>query len=114
YKLRGVHAKVSVTWGYKAPEGTGDTHYSIMRGTRANLVIRQGKEQQFKPALYIEPVGKNDTDFEKDLASALVTIQAKYPGVEIKKAGEGWQVLAPEKYNTGHEAHFAQVTENYL
>src|SRR5690606_17241451 len=50
YKLRGVHAKVSVTWGYKAPEGTGDTHYSIMRGTRANLVIRQGKEQQFKPA----------------------------------------------------------------
>lgn len=114
YKLRGVHARVSVTWGYKAPEGTGDTHYSIMRGTRANLVIKQGKEQNFKPVLYIEPVKKDDASFEKDLTDALATIQAKYPGVEIKKAGAGWQTVVPEKYNTGHEAHFAQVTESYL
>ncbi|MGC4232661.1 MAG: putative oxidoreductase C-terminal domain-containing protein [Niabella sp.] len=114
YKLRNVHAKVSVTWGYKAPEGTGDTHYSIMRGTRANLVIRQGKEQNYKPVLYIEPVKKDDASFEKDLTDALASIQAKYPGVEIKKSGAGWQAVVPEKYNTGHEAHFAQVTESYL
>ena len=25
YKLRGVHAKVSVIWNFVAPEGTGDT-----------------------------------------------------------------------------------------
>ena len=56
YQLRGVHAKVSVTWAYKAPEGAGDTHYSIMRGTKANLIIRQGAEQNYKPTLYIEPV----------------------------------------------------------
>ena len=35
--IKGVHAKTSVIWNYKAPEGTGDTHYSIMRGTKANL-----------------------------------------------------------------------------
>ncbi|HMR85166.1 MAG TPA: putative oxidoreductase C-terminal domain-containing protein, partial [Niabella sp.] len=114
YKLRNVHAKVSVTWGYKAPEGTGDTHYSIMRGTRANLVIRQGKEQNYKPVLYIEPVKKDDASFEKDLTHALASIQAKYPGVEIKKSDAGWHTVVPEKYNTGHEAHFAQVTESYL
>ncbi len=114
YKLRGVHAKVSVTWGYKAPEGTGDTHYSIMRGTRANLVIRQGAEQNFKPVLYIEPVKKDDASFEKDITDAIAAIQAKYPGVEIKKSEAGWQTVVPEKYNTGHEAHFAQVTEAYL
>jgi hypothetical protein len=34
YTLKGVHAKVSVIWNYKAPDGTGDTHYSIMRGTK--------------------------------------------------------------------------------
>lgn len=114
YKLRGVHSKVSVIWGFKAPEGTGDTHYSIMRGTRANLVIRQGKEENFKPVLYIEPVKKDDAAFEKDLTAALASLQAKYPGVEIKKTATGWQTQIPEKYNTGHEAHFAQVTESYL
>ena len=51
YTIKGVHAKVSVTWKYKAPEGAGDTHYSIMRGTKANLIIRQGAEQQYKPTL---------------------------------------------------------------
>ncbi len=114
YKLRGVHAKVSVTWAYKAPEGTGDTHYSIMRGTRANLIIRQGKAQNYKPALYIESVKKNDAGFEKDLTASLKSIQEKYPGVEIKKIANGWQVVVPETYNTGHEAHFGQVTEKYL
>ncbi|WP_300596571.1 putative oxidoreductase C-terminal domain-containing protein [Niabella sp.] len=114
YKLRGVNAKVSVTWGYKAPEGTGDTHYSIMRGTRANLVIRQGAEQKYKPVLYIEPVKKSDAGFEKDLTAALAGIQAKYPGVEIAKTTAGWQVVVPEKYNTGHEAHFGQVMQHYL
>ncbi|MBZ4188416.1 putative oxidoreductase C-terminal domain-containing protein [Niabella beijingensis] len=114
YKLRGVNAKVSVTWGYKAPEGTGDTHYSIMRGTKANLVIRQGAEQNYKPVLYIEPVKKGDAGFEKDLAAALKTIQEKYPGVELKKIAAGWQVAVPEKYNTGHEAHFGQVMQRYL
>jgi hypothetical protein len=56
YTVKGIHAKVSVIWNYKAPDGTGDTHYSIMRGTKANLVIRQGAEQQYKPTLYIEPL----------------------------------------------------------
>ena len=32
YTLKGVHAKVSVIWAYKAPEGAGDTHYSISTG----------------------------------------------------------------------------------
>ncbi|HMR19130.1 MAG TPA: putative oxidoreductase C-terminal domain-containing protein [Sphingobacterium sp.] len=114
YKLRGVHVKVSVIWGYKAPEGTGDTHYSIMRGTRANLVIRQGAAEGFKPILYIEPVKADDTNFEEDLNTSIATIQANYPGVEVKKSETGWQVIVPEKYHVGHEAHFAQVTENYL
>ena len=42
YKIKGIHAKASVIWNYEAPEGAKDTHYSIMRGTISNLVIRQG------------------------------------------------------------------------
>lgn len=113
YQLRGVHAKVSVIWAYQAPEGTGDTHYSIMRGTKANLVIRQGKEQNFKPSLYIEPITKT-ASYNDILMEAFKTLQTKYPGLELKKTSSGWEVIIPEKYKEGHEAHFARVTEKFL
>jgi predicted dehydrogenase len=114
YTLRGVHAKVSVKWAYKAPEGTGDTHYSIMRGTKANLIIKQGAEQQYKPALYIEQAGKTDPAYEALLTAKFKPVQDKFPGVTLKKLAKGWEVMIPEKYKEGHEAHFAHVTEKFL
>jgi predicted dehydrogenase len=113
YQIRGVHAKTSVTWRYKAPEGTGDTHYSIMRGTKASLIIRQGAEEQFKPTLYIQP-GETNKDYEPILKEQMKTIQAKYPGVELQKTKNGWKVIIPEKYKEDHEEHFARVTEKFL
>lgn len=113
YRIRGVNAKTSVIWKYEAPEGTGDTHYSIMRGTKANLVIRQDKEQQFKPTLYVEPVAKG-ANYEAVLNEQIKTVQQKFPGVELKKSSKGWEVIIPEKYKEGHEAHFGRVTEKFL
>ncbi len=54
YTLKGVHARVSVTWDFEAPPGAGDTHFSVMRGTKASLTIKQGAEQGYKPVLYVE------------------------------------------------------------
>ena len=113
YQLRGVHAKVSVIWAYAAPSGGGDTHQSTMRGTRANLTIRQGAEQQHKPTLYIEPVAGNTT-LAASLKTVLPTIQREFPGVEVRENGTGWVVVVPERYNEGHEAHFGRVMQNYL
>ncbi|HVZ26900.1 MAG TPA: putative oxidoreductase C-terminal domain-containing protein, partial [Sediminibacterium sp.] len=116
YTIKGVHAKVSVEWQYKAPNavgGTGDTHYSIMRGTKANLIIRQMAEQQFKPTLYIEPIAKGPA-YEKAVSAAIQKIDDQYPGVSLKKNDKGWEVLIPEKYKEGHESHFARVMNKYL
>jgi predicted dehydrogenase len=113
YQLKGVNAKTSVIWNYQAPEGTGDTHYSIMRGTKANLVIRQGAEEQYQPALYIEPVSKSP-GYDAVLAQQLTSIQAKYPGIDVAKSKNGWQVTIPASYKEGHEAHFARVTEKFI
>jgi predicted dehydrogenase len=113
YTLKGVHAKTSVIWRYKAPEGTGDTHYSIMRGTKANLVIRQGETEKYKPALYIEPIG-NDPAYEQVLMDKIKALGAKYNGVELSKSLNGWQVVISDKLREGHEAHFARVTEKFL
>jgi predicted dehydrogenase len=115
YRLRGVYAKVSVKWNFEAPPGAGDMHYCMMRGTKAKLIVRQGAEQKFKPVLYVEKVGNIDgAEFEKALAVAVGKLQSKYPGVGYRRDGNAWRVTVPEKYDVGHEAHFAQVMENYL
>jgi predicted dehydrogenase len=113
YSIRGSHVKTSVIWKYKAPEGQGDSYYGLTRGTKANLVVRQGADENFKPTLYIEPV-KDDTAYASVLTDKLKSIQQKYPGIELKRMKKGWQVVIPEKYIEGHEAHFARVTQKYL
>lgn len=115
YKIRGVHAKVSVIWNFQAPEGTGDTHYSIMRGSKCNLIIRQGREEDYRPTLYIEALGDID-DFSESLQVAVTDLfTEKYPGVEVVRLSGGtWRVEIPDQYKVGHEAHFSQVMEKYL
>jgi predicted dehydrogenase len=115
YALKGIHAKVSVTWNYEAPQGGGDTHYSLMRGTIANLVIRQGEAQDYRPELYIEPHGVDNMEaYRKDLEEALEKVSLEYPGISLIDLDGNWQVSIPEEYRVGHEAHFSQVTEKFL
>src|SRR5690606_17281007 len=42
YRLRDVHALISVKWDFEPPPGGGDTHFSVMRGSKASLMIQQG------------------------------------------------------------------------
>jgi predicted dehydrogenase len=114
YQIKGVNAKVSVIWNFEAPAGAGDTHFSIMKGTKANLIIRQGKEENYKPLLYIEPLDKDDKSFESQLKTAVAKVQSTYPGIDVQRSGEIWTVTVPEKYHNGHEAHFGQVAEKYM
>lgn len=113
YRIKGVHAKVSVLWNFEAPEGTGDTHFSVMRGTRANLVIRQGAAQAYQPVLYVEPM-QQDAAYADSLRQAIDALQAKYPGIALKPANGGWEVTIPAVYHVGHEAHFGQVAQQFL
>ena len=115
FTTRGVHGKASVIWNFQAPEGAADTHYSIMRGTKANLVIRQDAEQDYQPTLYVEPVGSTAREeLEIALEAALQDLRKQYPDVVSRPADDGWEVAIPDALKRGHEAHFAQVTERYL
>ncbi len=109
YRLKGINAKVKVLWNYSTPEG-GDTHYSIMKGTKANLEIRQGKEEKFVPQLYIKPLNLTETE----LITAFETLKSKFAGIKLKKHGLEWLVEIPDSYRTGHEAHFGEVMERFL
>jgi hypothetical protein len=118
YKLKGVHAKVSVIWNYEAPAGTGDTHYSIMRGTKCDLVIRQGEAEGYKPTLYLEFHEDLDNIEYQNLTKLFYRdLSAIFPGISFaadEAQKKVWTVNIPDRFKVGHEAHFGQVTEKYL
>lgn len=115
YTLKDVHVRVSAVWKFQAPEGTGDTYHAVLKGTKANLIIRQGKAEHYKPMLYIEPVGTgNQSNWEQALKAGMDILKEKYPGLSLEKSKMGWKVIIPEKYNIGHEQHFALVIKKYL
>ena len=127
YTMKGIAVKISVIWNFQAPEGTKDTHVSIVRGTKANVVIRQGREQNYRPELYVEPVqwhghlgrvhgleARATEQLAAALKKAIATLQTKYPGIAIEQKQNHWHVVVPDEYRIGHEAHFRQVTESFL
>lgn len=115
YALRGVHVKLDVLWRYEAPPGTGDTHFAWFRGSRSRIEIRQGKEEKYKPELFVIP---NDPSDKESLARALGRwiddVKKDYAGVGLSDAGKEFRIDIPDRYRVGHEPHFAQVTEKFL
>ena len=109
FKVKNVHSKVKVLWNYSTDKG-GDTHYSIMKGTLANIEIKQGEVEKYQPTLYI----KNSKISEENLNLEFEKLKAKYPGISLQKSGSDYIVDIPAKYRTGHEAHFGEVMERYL
>src|SRR5262245_6761063 len=57
YTVRGVHVKLNVLWDFEAAPGAGDTHLAVVRGSLARVEVRQGKEENYRPELYVVPNG---------------------------------------------------------
>lgn len=114
YQIKGVFAKVSVEWKYQAPPGGGDTHYSVMHGTKCDLIIKQGAEEKFLPTLYIEnPKGITMKDFVSELQEAIKALP--YDSIKIENTGKtSLKIIVPKKYRVSHEEHFGQVTARFL
>jgi predicted dehydrogenase len=113
YTLRGIHVKLNVLWDFQAAAGAGDTHLAIFRGSRASIEVRQGKDENYRPELYV--VAREDL---AGLAAALRTkvdaLQSRFSGIGVSDLGERLRVDIPEQYRVGHEAHFGQVTRQFL
>jgi predicted dehydrogenase len=115
YTVRGVHIKLDVLWNYEAPEGTGDTHFAIYRGSRSRLEVRQGAEEKHRPELYVIPnTAASKPEIMAALRKKVDQIQGQWPGVGAEDKGDKIWITIPDKYYTGHEAHFAEVTDRFL
>ena len=111
YALRGVHTKLDVLWRWEAAEGTGDTHLAVFRGSKSRVEVRQGKEENFRPELFVVP---EDAGVIHALRSKIAALAQQYPGVGMEDQGSRIRVTVPDLYRVGHEAHFAQVTNQFF
>ena len=115
YSVRGIHAKLNVIWDWEAPPGSGDTHYAFYKGTRARIEVRQTKADRFLPELYVVPTtAALKPQVLAAVQSKIAALQKAHPGIAAHDRGAEIQVTVPDALRDGHEAHFAQVTTNFL
>jgi len=107
YTIKGIHSKVSVLWKYREPAGSSDTHYALMRGTKAVLELRQGAAEQYKATLYIRAAeGIPAADFSKSIDQVKLKFQQKYPGFDLIKKGDEY-IVKPGTYKSTNSAEIA-------
>jgi predicted dehydrogenase len=115
YSVRGIHTALNVIWDWEAPAGAGDTHFAVYRGGLSRVEVRQTKADKYRPEVYIVP--NTPADKAKVLAAAqakIASLQSAFPGVAVEDRGTELHLTIPDTFRVGHEAHFAQVTANFL
>jgi predicted dehydrogenase len=114
YAIRGIHTRLNILWDFEAAAGAGDTHLAVFHGTRARVEVHQGAEQGFRPELYVVPTGARRDLLAAAVRTKVQALQATFPGLAVDDRRDPIQVLIPERFRVGHEAHFAQVTQQFL
>jgi predicted dehydrogenase len=109
YQVHGVHVALETRWDWEAPAG-GDTSNSIYRGSRSWLEIRQGAAEDWRPELYVVPVA----DIGAALDRRITVLQKAHPGIGLEVGTGEWRVTIPDRLRLGHDAHFIQLTRQFL
>lgn len=113
YSLCDVFTKVRVVWNFTPPKGSGDTHASIMRGTKAEVAIRQNEKTGWKQQLFVRILSGEG---EKAVHAACERLSVRWPGVRAvpTTTPNEWRISYPTELDIGHEAHFSLVMKEYL
>jgi hypothetical protein len=114
YALRDIHVKFDALWDREAQFG-GDTHFAVFRGTRSRIEVRQLQRETFLPELFVIPNRAADrTGVPAALRAKVAALQSRYPGIAVEERGDEFRVMIPDVYRVGHEAHFGEVTRQFL
>jgi predicted dehydrogenase len=115
YSVNGINTTLNVIWDWEAPQGSGDRHFAVYRGGLSRVEVRQRKADSYRPEVYVIPNRKEDTArVLVAVQTKLKALQEKWPGTAAIERGGEIFVVIPDKFRVGHEAHFAQVTRNFL
>jgi len=113
YRLRGIPVRLESVWDLAIPEGGGDTHHAIFRGSKADLIVDQGPATHFKTELVVRPAASG-SDYPRALKDAIASLQGQFPGIGLEPTDGAFQVVIPAALRTTHEEHFAAVLEAFL
>lgn len=116
FNLRNHVVGLKVIWNYQAPEGGGDTFMSVIKGSKAILKTRQGKEQNFIKQLYVQkPENISEKEFSDNLQKAIDKTRTNYPFISISPSTKGeYLINIPVENREGHETHFKYVGESFF
>jgi predicted dehydrogenase len=115
YALRGIHTTLNVIWDWEAPAGSGDTHFASYRGTRSRIEVRQSRADRFRPELYVVPAtAAARAQVHAAVQAKLRALEHQYPGIGMEDRDAEIHITIPDALRIDHEAHFAQVTTNFL
>jgi len=113
YRLRGIPVQIESLWNLAIPEGGGDSHYAVLRGTLAELIVDQGPDTGFRTRLSLRPI-HNSRRYQRSVSRAVDSLQVEFPGIGYEADGEVYRIRIPGALRTGHETHFAEVLEQFL
>jgi predicted dehydrogenase len=115
YTIRGVHVRLKIEWKWEAPAGAGDVYEATFHGSKASIDIRQGAKEHYQPEIYVVPAADSvRADVFTALEKKIAALQNKWPGLHVVRGAAEAQIAIPDALRTGHEAHFAQVANQFL
>jgi predicted dehydrogenase len=115
YTLRGIHVTLVVRWEFEAQLGAKDWQLAIFRGSKSRVEVRQGKEEQYQPELFVVPAKAEDkATVGTALKKKIAALQKPYPGLAVEEQDERFHIAIADALRTGHEAHFALVCRRFL
>ncbi len=115
WSLGDVHIAQRAEWRQREPEGAGDLHDVVLRGTRAVVHVEQGAHTRFKAEVHVEPAHPNNRDtLLNDANEALESWRNRFPGLTLLETADGFRFVAPDELDDGHESHFPLVRDSFL
>lgn len=113
YRIKGIPVHLREIWNLEEPPNGGDTHRSLIKGTRSDLMIRQLPEHGFKTELLVVP-RESGGQVEKAVGDCLKKWSDRYPGLSATTEKNALLIKIPDSLRTTHEQHFCQVRDAFL
>jgi predicted dehydrogenase len=108
FRLHGVTVALETRWDLSAPPGGGDSHRSVIRGSRAEIYVEQSAATGFARRLTV--VSRLDAARARAALERIVSgWQDERPGIDLAPGEAGWEIRVPRALDGGHESHFPFV-----
>lgn len=113
FRIKGVPVHLREIWYLEEPPGGKDTHRSLAKGTRSDLMIRQLPQNNFKTELLIVPHDNFDK-VAKSVQACLSNWSDRYPGLSTIPEKNALLIEIPDDLRTTHEQHFYRVRDAFI